>query len=767
MKSALKQVFRPSWMNVVKIVSLALGICISAALMCKVAWERSFDNFWEEKEKLLYLETDYAYKNEEDSVISNYSMKSVPGVAPEIVQNIAAVKSAARLFYRTFDYWVGENYFPLTTYYVDTSFFNVLQIKMIIGDNLKDILGDSEKVIISEKTAKKLFPDGDPLGQQILNKHPAFGQDVYTICGIYKDLPKNSIFPNIEIILIEDLPYEFEGGSRWTTLLRTYQKPDLEKLNNEINTLLQPRYKDRDTPISFRVNFLRDCHKNSVKENNAMLYLLAFALLLISGLSFALLSINSLTSRAKEVGVRKAAGANASGIFSMILWETVFYVLSATLLSAIIFWGFKPQLENIIGSYEEIFAFGTLWAIGVVLVSLIIIAGALPAQIFSRIPVTQVFQRFTSDRIFWKRVLLFIQFTASIFVICFMCIILRQYHTSFKRDFGYDKEKLIWIWKNISREQKQILMDEISSDSRVEAVTVNSERVWLDFSFLDVYLTPETEDNFLIPWATTDSMFFKTYGIPILYGSNNLTANIETGGNVVVNEAFLEKLNIVDNPIGHVFYYRKNRPATIVGVCRNFESVSGGLQPTVMMLHDMRQGCVITVRVKEVNKETIEAIQEKVKSFYPNDVPPEVLTYSDNISDMFKDVRMFRDKIILTSFFLLLITIMGILGYVNLEIRRRTKEIAIRKIHGSTAIEVIWKVSRDLLFIALLAAAVAVPLAYILRGRWQQEFARKVNLSWYRFAAGVFIVVPTIAVCATLQTWHTASANPARGLSSE
>jgi putative ABC transport system permease protein len=348
-----------------------------------------------------------------------------------------------------------------------------------------------------------------------------------------------------------------------------------------------------------------------------------------------------------------------------------------------------------------------------------------------------------------------------------MFIILRQYHTSFLRDFGYDKEKLIWILGNINSEQKYTLMDEISSDSRVEAVTVNSEMVWLGFSFLDLFLTPDAEDSFLVPWATTDSMFFKTYGIPILYGSNNLTANIETGGNVVVNEAFLEKLNIVDNPIGHVFYYRKNRPATIVGVCRNFESVSGGLQPIVIMLHDMNQGCVITVRVKEVNKETIEAVQEKVKTFYPNDVPPEVLTYSDNISDMFKDIRMFRDKIILTSFFLLLITIMGILGYVNLEIRRRTKEIAIRKIHGSTAIEVIWKISRDLLYIAFIAAVIAVPLAYILGGRWQQEFATKANFSWYLFAGSVLIVVFTIAVCATLQTWRTANANPARAIKSE
>ena len=335
------------------------------------------------------------------------------------------------------------------------------------------------------------------------------------------------------------------------------------------------------------------------------------------------------------------------------------------------------------------------------------------------------------------------------------------------RDFGYDKEKLIWIWKTGSESQHQALMSEINADSRVEAVTINSEMVWLSFPMLDVSLTPNTEEHVWVKWSTTDSMFFKTYGIPILYGSTHITASSFIGGNVVVNQEFLEKLNIVDNPIGQVFYYKKNLLATIAGVCRNFESVSGGLQPMVFTLHDMDMGCVISVRVNEPNKDVIEAIQEKMKSLYKNDELPEMLTYSDNILKEFKEIKMFRDKIILTSFFLLLITIMGILGYVNLEIRRRTKEIAIRKIHGSTAFEIIWKVSGGLLFIALLAAAVAIPLAYILGSRWQQEFAVKINLSWYLFAAATLIVALTIAVCAVIQTWRTANANPARAVKSE
>ena len=759
--SVFKQIFRLRWMNFIKIVSLALGICISAALMCKVAWERSFDSFWLDGDKLLCLETISIYG--EDNSRNGPSLKCFPALAPEIVQNIASVASATRFRYREpisyyDDYYMVDNKrFPLTACIVDSSFFEVLKIRMIKGENPNEILKTRDKVIISKKTAATLFPDSDPLGQ-IISRN----DETYTVCGIFQDLPKNCMIPNVQIIRTTDIPFTFDWGSSWTTILRTHQKPDLEKLNSEINTLLEPRYKDRvGAKISFRVSYLQDYHKSLMAKSNNILSVLALALLLISGLSFALLSINSLTSRAKEVGVRKAAGAKVSGIFSMIIWETVIYILLAAILSVIIFWGFKPQLENIIGNYDEIFVSGTLWAVALVLLLLIIVAGVIPARIFSRIPVTQVFQRFTSDRIYWKRVLLFIQFTASIFVICFMFIILRQYQVSFFRDFGYDKDKLIWTSFGIIPEtQKQALMAEIMSDSRVEAVTRTSEGVWYGLSGIHISLEPNATDPFFAVELSTDSLFFKTFGVPLLYGSNGLTTQSNTSENVVVNQFLIEKLNITDNPIGQQFFTR-NTPLTIAGVCGNFETVTQTLEPLVITVSESGGGNMI-IRVNEITKDIIETIDEKMKQFHPDGYDSQVSTYSDKISDWFGDTRKFRDKIILTSFFLLLITIMGILGYVSLEIRRRNKEIAIRKIHGSTVIEVIWKIFRDLLLMALLSAAVAVPSAYILGSRWQQEFTVKASLSWYLFATGVFVVILTIAVCAVLQTWRTATTNPAK-----
>jgi putative ABC transport system permease protein len=235
---------------------------------------------------------------------------------------------------------------------------------------------------------------------------------------------------------------------------------------------------------------------------------------------------------------------------------------------------------------------------------------------------------------------------------------------------------------------------------------------------------------------------------------------------VVVNQALLEKLNITGDPIGQTFY-KQRAPATIVGVCGDFETVWSGLQPIVLTANEPLLTGTLTVRVSEINNNIIETVKEKMGHCYQNTIAPEVSIFSESIFKEFRGVRMFRDQVIIASVFLLLITIMGILGYVNMEMRRRTKEVAIRKIHGSTAAAIIWEISRGLLLIALLASAVAIPLAYMTGGYWQQEFPVKASLSWYLFAGAALIVVITIALCTVIQTWRTANANPARTIMAE
>jgi putative ABC transport system permease protein len=763
--SALKQVFRLRWMNLIKIVSLALGFAISVALMCRVAWFNSFDNFWQDVENLQILEQRYAWvhSGEQDK-----SDRCFSALAPEIASKIASVTSATRFstpWARNF--LVNENQFSLILCNVDSSFFDVLKMKMITEGNPKEILEKRSNAIISEKTAKTLFPDGNILGKEIRR-----GKDIYTVSGVFQDIPEKSLLPTIQIIIGKDLPFIFDDNDSYFTFIRTYPKTNLQELNCEVNELLAPRYENfvdaLGVQISFRVSNIHEySQRNEFDTKGAAM---VFILLLITGLNFALLSISSLITRAKEVGVRKASGARASGIFSLIIWETVIYVTMAALLAGALLWGLKPQLDEMFGKFDNIFAFENLWGVGVVLIGLIIFAGIIPAWIFSRIPVTQIFQRFTSNRSHWKRILLFIQFTASILVICIMLISMRQYQIVIAHHYGYDQEKLIWMQMEQTTEaQLQTLLLEIESDSRVEAVSLNTQAVWNGFTGNFATRTLEDAEPIYTKCLGADSTFFKVHGIKMLQGTPHLTGYWETAGNVVVNQAFLNALKIEGNPLGELFYdgqYEKV-PFTIVGVCDNFEPLGDGLLPLVIMARDTNWFTIVTIRVNEVTAGVVAMIQEKLKLCYPNKVVPEVKICSDTIYWYFHRLRLDGDIAVFASICLLLITIMGVLGFVNLEIRRRTKEIAIRRIHGSTALGIIWMVSRELLFIALAATPVAIFLAYFFGKRWLRDFSVKAELSWYLFAGATLIIVLTIALCTIIQTWRTANANPARAVKTE
>ena len=769
MKNLLKQVFRPNWMNLIKIVSLTLGFTVSVALMCRIAWFNSFDNFWQDGENLYIVEqtNDWVASGEIDLRNRCFS-----GIAPFIASHISSVESATRFQYEGRSYLVNEEQFRFTNCYVDEYFFDVLKINMITGGNPKEILQQRGNVILTAAAAKVLFPDGNVLGQIIKND-----AEVFTVGGVCEDIPENSFLPEIDMIVEIDIPMIFDSDDVWYTFLRTHKNTNHQELNKEINELLDPLYAVAATDFGVHISFCATHFKEFSKREHVDIkgWILVFMVLLITGLNFALLSISSLVSRAKEVGVRKASGARSSGIFLLIIWEATAYVIMAALLSWILLWGLQAQLDEMFGKYDNIFAFENLWGVGLVMILLILIAGVLPAWVFARIPVTQVFQRFTQNRLLWKRILLFFQFTASIFVISLMFVALRQLQVVIAHHYGYDSEKLVWMFiEDPVETQLQTLISEIGLDNRVEAINVSNRSIWYGFPGTTTTREPECKNLLNVRCLYTDSAFFKTYGVKILRGDSLLSGNRKIAGNVVVNQAFIYIMQIDENPIGEQFFNINSDkgavesiPLTISGVCQDFETLREGNEPTVIMARDTHENCFVIIRVNEVTAEVVDMIGEKVRKNYPNTVYPRISICSDTIFWHFHRLRLDGNIFIFASICLLIITIVGTLGYVNIEIRRRTKEIAIRKIHGSTALSIIWKISRELIFITLLATPIAITLAYFFGVYWQQNFAIKATLSWYLFAAAALIIALTVAVCTIIQTWRTANANPARAIKSD
>lgn len=157
--------------------------------------------------------------------------------------------------------------------------------------------------------------------------------------------------------------------------------------------------------------------------------ILAIAILLIAAFNYVLISLSSLARRAKEVGVHKCNGAANSTIFGLFLNETVLLILLSVVLTGGLMYLFRDFVEEIaVAKLLSLFTVQNLWVPGMVVLSVLLLAGILPAWVFSSIPVTQVFRRYTERNTSWKRPLLFVQFVGVSFIFCFLLVVLCQYH---------------------------------------------------------------------------------------------------------------------------------------------------------------------------------------------------------------------------------------------------------------------------------------------------------------------------------------------------
>lgn len=765
---ALRQVFKLKWSNGMKLLSLVLGITISSTFMCRVAYEQSFDNFHPNVERLNILYMHYNINGKDHG----FQRECLAPIALELREKLPNVIAATR-FQPAFGSWFLKDNVPssLSVAEVDTSFFDVFRFPVLSGDPKQILLG-TNGMMLSKKTAKRLFPDENPIGKQLTK-----GDKVYTVEGIFEDIPSNTHIDFIEGIVSGVFREDWDGGDNSYTYFRTTDDATPQELTAAVNKLLASRFakwKDDHIVVDFKVDNIRTEFANRVKDIDLIMGLLSLIVILVAGFNFALLSIGSMASRAKEVAAHKASGASFWDIFWMMLWECLIYVVLAVLLSAMLMWTFKEQMEAMVGLYSEVFALQNLWGVGVVLLAMVCVGGVLPAVLFAKIPVAQIFRRFTGGKVRWKMALLFIQFTATIFVICFLWVMFGQYNTLMTSDLGYKYDKLIHTYlEDMNENDYSLIYNELCGLSAVEDVTFSNSLIPYSGGGFIIQDMNTGSDLFSCNLITVDSNYVKMHGIELLTGvaapspgdySDSTNVTIE---NIVVNQEFMRRLGVTENQLSDFRMF--NQMFHICGVVKDFQT--GSLRSTVSPLmiscrSPKRTSWYVTIQLKELTSQNVEVVQKTLRKLFPTK-GFRLRTYKETIAWMYADAQMFRDGVFVSTIFLIIISIMGIVGYVSNEIKRRSREIAVRKVYGSSSASVVLLIMNNLLILTAIAACISVPSAYIVASGWQSEYVVKMPLYWWIFAGSVIFIVAVIVICVLIQTWRIANANPVESIKSE
>lgn len=690
--------------NAIKIVSLALGLLMSVFLFARIAFELSFDNFYHDSDNLYIVKTGWLKNGVLEGNESRFTIIPIPAaIAEEFPEQVESSTVSCSLFDNSFQ--LGERQLDMSTVMADTLYFSVLGLEMIEG-NPQDLAGP-DVVFLSAKSAKEAFGDENPIGKTL--RYDFWGyQTTLLVKGIFADIPLNTSlerrpeaiisFPTIGRHLKWDLGWQ--SGGNYDGYLRLRSPQDADWLNERMSIAIARHIPpESGLELSVRIVPIHNLHVETpqVRKMIWIMFFLGIVLLFTTALNYVLVSVASLTQRAKAIGVHKCSGASGSSIFSMFMVETAIVVGLALLLIGLLVYIFHEKMEELAAvPLSALFDWQNLWAPLSVILLLFILGGCLPAMLFARIPVTQVFRRYTSGRRGWKRVLLFVQFIGAAFILGMMLMVVSQYSYVTTRDRGWRPERVAYTTQR--EVDGNSLRSLVGSLPYVEGVA-SAERPILWFGSNQPILDNQGNELFYPRNTWFDSDFLPFIGLRLKEG-HNLTGE----GQLLVNSVFYEKMNWTDSPIGK----RVNDYGTVVGLLDSFSfaDMPNDNLP-VMVEWTGKTAATLHVRLKEPLDENLARLNEEMHRIYPQkslvfrSVEQEMRSYAES-------VRVFRDVTLLVSLTILFIILMGLIGYVNDEIRLRSKEIAIRKVNGAETESILLLLSRDVLWLAIPSVAIGI-----------------------------------------------------------
>ena len=782
---ALRSLFKKGRSNGIKILSLGVGLAMGLVLISKVCFERSFDKFYPDSDRIYRLHENII----RDGEYKSYGQVS-GGVATAMQVEIPEVEKATRLTYiggdkELFKTQDGNRYSARYVVMGDTNVFDLLPRPILIGDP-KETLSRPGYVMISNRIAKLLGG-----AEQAVNKEFEFesspGQ-TYTIGGVFEDVPENSHLRFEIVASLEGMSKwsreNWLGNDRYLGYVKLYPGTDPESLTTAIREM-QGRHCDLEEvkkagiDLTYSLVPLMAMHSNSdeVKSMNSLLGFLAFVLIFTAAMNYVLIVISTLINRTKEVAVHKCYGASDKNLFGMIMSETCLHMLISLLLAAFLIVLFRTKTEELLGAtLGALFSTQTIVILIGVCIVIFFITGLIPTYMFLRIPVAAAFRNFKESRRYWKLCLLFIQFLATAYLVALLSVINKQYDYMVNVDPGYAYEKLAYCsTQGVEESVRNTAIEELRKIPEVDKVSACYDLPISGMSGNNVSLPGDDRELFNIAdmyWVKDD--FFSLMEIPVIEGEV-FRSNGSASNKVMVSRSFVEKMEQVAGWTGSAIgknviiteHSQNGEPFTICGVYEDVCIGSTGnpdTRPTALFYD--RYAPMILIKFHEMSPENIKKAQKVLEDVMP-DRNVTVTAYYMDMIDLYKDSRTFRASVMIGGIVTLIIALIGLLGYTSDETNRRGREIAIRKVNGATAWSILKMISKDISYIAIPAIVIGMTVAYYSGTGWLEKFTEKAPIGFFIFLAGAMMVYVLIIACVLYRAWAVSNSNPVDSLKSE
>lgn len=762
----IRTLLRGRGSNVIKVISLGLGLTMSILLFSRVAFEQSYDTCYKDYGDLYQIYSIFSAEGEQFEPQKQNCGPVAGAILKNFPQEVESATSIA--YFLGAPLYNGSVRFDAKTLLADSLFFRTMGIEVLSGNPEKELM-QPDVIFLADRLARKIFGDENPIGKVLnYNKEMQF-----TVKGTYADLPANATMRPEGVVSMPTSwnrgwgNYSWRGGDSYYEYIRFRPGADKEVVNARLDAMIQKYRPEEDKKAYGYTAFvkpIRDVYRNEdqVKRMDTIMSILALAILFIAALNYVLISISSLTYRAKAVGVHKCSGASGGTVFSMFLLETGIIIVLALMLMALILLNFQEFIEDTTAAkLSVLFAPDRIWVPLAVVLVLFIVGGVLPGRLFARIPVSQVFRRYTEGKKGWKRPLLFVQFAGVAFICGLMYVVMAQYNYVKDKDMGYNPRRVAVGSAYFGKaEESEPALHFFRGLSYVEEVSCAvSTPIW---SYSGSMIQGESgQALFSTRTSRAPEDYFKMMGMTIKEGRPARATD-----ELVVNEAFVERMRWGDKALNHPLRM-EGENYKVVGILKDFH-IGSFFEPQDVIIFGYTRtfGNAVHVRLKEPFAENLRRLNKDVAEAYP-DKTIDFGGMEQEILNEYNPVRVFSNATILAAVTMFFIMLMGLIGYTTDEVRRRSKEIAIRKVNGAESTGILELLSKDILYVAGPAVIIGTLASWYVNGMWMEQFATQVPLTWVVYVLIALVILIIIVACVIWKSWKIANENPVNSIKSE
>ncbi len=786
LKNYFKIAFRNLWKrkgySFINILGLTIGMASAMLILLWIQNELSYDRTYKNSDRL------YAMFNRDKFDGKLWAWGSTPKImAPTIKHDYAEVEDVSRYSNITFLSTVGERKINSRGAFADSAFLTMFNFPIVTG-NPQQALAGNYNIVLTQKMATRLFGKEDPMGKTVLIDSNAN----FTVSAVLKDLPNNTSF-KFEYLLpwafMEKLGWndKFWGNNSVSTYVLLKPAASLAAFNAKVKDITTSHSEETAKVFAYPVSRL---HLYSKSENGQLVdgqivtvrlfAVIAAFILLIACINFMNLSTARSEKRAKEVGIRKVAGALKSSLIGQFIGESILLAVLAFIIALFAVQISLKGFNELVGK-ELFIEYGNpvYWLFAFAFVVFTgFLAGSYPAFYLSSFTPVKVlkgsFQK-ANALVTPRKVMVVLQFTFAIILIISTIIVQHQINFAQDRDTGYNRNHLIYAFTQGDADKNYALIkQDLLKSGAVLSLTKSANPITQRWSDGWGYIWPgsnEGDKKLDFVRLGSDADLVKTIGIQLKEGRDIDIYNYPNDTTaMLLNESAVTAMRL-KNPVGQQVRREGDHVWTVVGVVKDFileSPFEKKVNPMMIVgpAGDFFQIIHMKLNPAHAAKDNI-ATAEKIFKQYNPQYPFDYVFADESYANKFKEQQRTGTLAALFAGLTIFISCLGLFGLATYMAENRIKEIGVRKVLGASVFSITSLLSKDFLKLVIISLLIASPVSWWAMHQWLQNYSYHIDIEWWVFAGAgilsVFIALATVSY----QSIRAAVANPVKSLRTE